>query len=117
MFVSRDNPFYFLTFVTHERLPVFQTEKLKEVVAKALDEARASSGIKIFVYAIMPDHIHLITDSRMKTSEVLRYVKGISARRMIDHLKKNGFETSLAKLRQMEAKRGYKYTLWQNHSN
>ena len=72
MKISKDNPAYYLTSVTNNRLSVFQKDKLKEITAKALDEARKSAEILIFAYVIMPDHYHLITDGSRKPSEVSR---------------------------------------------
>ena len=87
MRISKDNPFYYLTSVTNNRLPVFRTDKFKKIASNALDEARKSADILIFAYVIMPDHYHLITDSSRKPSEVLRYLNGITARRIINYLK------------------------------
>lgn len=115
--ISKDNPCYYLTSVTNNRLPVFRTEKLKEITAKALNEARNSAEILIFGYVIMPDHYHLITDGKRKPSEVLRFTNGITARRVIDYLKENNFMISLEKLRQETKKREYKYSLWEHHPN
>ena len=117
MRVSNDNPFYYLTSVTNNRLPVFRTDKLKAITVNALNEARKSAEISIFAYVIMPDHFHLITDSRRSPSEVSRYVNGITARRVIGYLKENKYESSLKKLRQETKKREYKYSLWDHHSN
>jgi REP element-mobilizing transposase RayT len=115
--ISSDKPLYFLTSVTKDRLPVFRTDTLKRILSDAFIEARNSSGILIFAYVIMLDHYHIITDSSRKPSDVLRYLNGISARRVINHLKENGHESSLAKLRKDESAREYKYSLWQHHSN
>jgi putative transposase len=115
--ISLDTPCYFITSVTHHRLPIFRTDKFKDLLCAALNEARISSGILIFAYVIMLDHVHIITDGRRKLSDTLRYLNGISARRLIDHLKENGPEESLRKL-QLEAKTGdYKYSLWEHHSD
>jgi putative transposase len=117
MRISKDNPFYYLTSVTNNRLPVFRTDKFKEITALALAEAGKSAGILIFAYVIMPDHYHLITDSSRKPSEVSRYLNGITARRVINYLKENKLESSLEKLKQETKKREYKYSLWEHHSN
>ena len=117
MRISFDTPAYFITSVTHKRLPVFRTQELKYILAKALDEARTSANILYFAYAIMPDHLHIITDSVRKPSETLRYINGLTARRVIDHLKAHGHRSSLDKLRQ-EAKKGdHRYSLWEHHSD
>lgn len=115
--ISLDTPCYYFTSVTHKRLPVFRTDKFKDLMCKALSEARVSSEMLIFAYVIMHDHFHIITDGKRRLSDTLRYLNGISARRLIDHLKANGPEESLRKL-QMEAKTGdYKYSLWEHHSD
>lgn len=116
-YISKDNPCYYFTSVTNNRLPVFRTDKLKEIICKAINEARKSSEIFIFAYIIMPDHFHIITDSKLKPSEILRYLNGVTARRVIDYLKENNFTSSLEKLKHFEQKRGYKYSLWEHHSD
>jgi len=52
-----------------------------------------------FAYTIMPDHFHIITDGKRSPSDSLRFLNGISARKIIDHLKTEGPEQSLDKLR------------------
>ena len=115
--ISKNNPFYFITSVTHNRLPVFRTDKLKEILCKAFGESKNSAELLIFAYVVMPDHFHIITDSKLNQSDTLRYLNGISARRVIGYLKENGFETSLIKLRTETKDRGYKHSLWEHHSN
>ncbi|MBX3289317.1 MAG: transposase [Acidobacteria bacterium] len=115
--VSRSNPFYYLTSVAKDRLPVFRTDKIKQLAANAFDEARRSGGILIFAYVIMPDHSHIVTDGEREDSEVLRFMNGISAKRIIDHLKAGEYNTSLLKLREATKKNNYKYSLWEHHPN
>jgi putative transposase len=115
--ISKDSPVYYLTSVANNRLPIFQKEKLKKSMCESLDEARTSAGLLLFAYVIMPDHIHVLTGSQRKPSEVLRYVNGISGRRIIDFLKEGGFESSLHKLSHFEGERQYKYSVWDHHSN
>lgn len=100
--ISRANPAYYLTSVAHKRLPIFQTDAVKEVVCKALDDARKSGGIMIFAYVIMPDHTHLLTDNARDIRDVLRFMNGVSAKKVIDYLKENKYESSLQKLRIQE---------------
>ena len=115
--ISRDSPALYVTIVAKDRLPVFRTDSIKLVVCKALDDARRSGGFLLFAYVIMPDHLHLLTDEPDTSAEVLRYVKGITARQVIDHLKENEFEKSLAKLRHPTWKRRHQYSLWQQEKN
>jgi REP element-mobilizing transposase RayT len=85
--ISRDNPSYYLTSVAHNRLPIFQTDKIKQIVCNAFDEARRSGKIMIFAYVIMADHTHLLTDNNREIADVLRFLNGISAKRIIDYLR------------------------------
>ena len=87
------------------------------MVAEAFDEARRSAGILIFAYVIMLDHTHLLTDNAREMKEVLRYVNGVSARRIVDHLKTNGFDSSLAKLRIQEREKQHKHSVYEHHPN
>jgi REP element-mobilizing transposase RayT len=115
--ISRDSQALFITIVAKNRLPVFRTEALKMVACQAIDEARNSGGFLLFAYVIMFDHMHLVTDCPKASADILRYIKGITGRRVIDYLKENNFETSLAKLRHEERKRKHGYSLWQQEKN
>jgi len=115
--ISRDTPALYLTTVAKDRLPVFRTEQIKAITCVALNEARKSGGFALYAYVVMPDHLHLITGSERRPSEVLRFVNGIISRRVIDHLKDHGYQSSLAKLRREDGSRGYRYSLWEHHNN
>ena len=114
MRISVDSPLYYFTSVAHNRLPIFRADKIKQIAAAAFDEARRSAGLLIFAYVIMLDHYHIITDGKRKPSDTIRYLNGSSAKRILDHLKENAAE-SLAKLRMIEKKGGYKYSVWEHH--
>src|ERR1700674_1047632 len=111
--ISRDSQALYITLVAKDRLPVFRSEVLKRVTCDALAEARSSGGFLILAYVIMPDHLHLITSDPNSSAEVLRYVKGITSRRVIDYLKAGHYQSSLAKLQHPEWKRKHTHSLWQ----
>ena len=115
--LSRDSPALYITVVAKNRLPVFQTDAIKIVTCDALNEARKSGKFLIFAYVIMPDHLHLLTNQPTTSADVLRYVKGITGRRVIDYLKEGNYRNSLAKLQHAEWKREHKYSLWQQEKN
>lgn len=78
---------------------------------------RKSAGFLLFAYVVMIDHLHLLTSRPSTTSDVLRVLKGLTARRVIDYLKANNHFTSLAKLAHQERERNYKHSLWQTEKN
>ena len=84
--ISRDSQVLYITVVTKDRLPVFRTDAMRELACSAIDEARRSAGLLLFAYVIMLDHMHLLTSCPSKPSDVLRVLKGITARRVIDYL-------------------------------
>jgi putative transposase len=115
--ISRDSQALYITIITKDRLRVFQTEGIKIITCEALDEARNSGKFLIFAYVIMPDHIHLLTSQPKTSADVLRRIKGITGRRVIDYLKEKDFQSSLAKLQHEEWKRKHAYSLWQQEKN
>ena len=115
--ISRDSPCYLLTSVSKDRLPVFGMDAIKLIAAKALDEARKSGKFALYAYVIMPDHLHVITDSTRSSADTLRFVNGIIGHRVIAYLKEKGHESSLQKLRQETKRRRYQYSLWDHHPN
>ncbi len=115
--ISKDTPCLFITTVAHHRLPVFRTESLKRLACRSLDEARHSGGFALFAYVIMPEHLHVLTDSTLPASGTLRYINGILSRRVIGYLKERGLTTSLEKLRCAPREREHQYSLVDHHSN
>lgn len=71
----------------------------------------------IFAYVIMAAHTHVITDNAREMKDVLRYLNGISAKRVIDYLKANDYESSLAKLRIQERGNLHKHSVYEHHPN
>ncbi|MFM9905209.1 MAG: REP-associated tyrosine transposase [Pyrinomonadaceae bacterium] len=115
--ISKDNPAFYLTAVTKDRLPIFRTDSLAQLMCNALNEARRSGKFLIFAYVIMLDHFHLVTESKVDSKDILRFIKGIGSRRIIDHLKENGNTESLKKLRVQRRSDGSDYMVWQRHPN
>jgi len=115
--ISRDSPCFYLTSVSKDRLPVFRTDEMKSISSAALDEARKSGGFAIYAYVLMPDHLHVITDSGRSSSDTLRFINGIIGRRVIDYLKEHGYQSSLKKLQQEVKAQRYRYSLWDHHPN
>jgi len=115
--ISIDNPCLFITAVAKDRLAVFRTDAMKMITCAAIDEARNSSGFLLFAYVVMPDHIHVLTDSPHKPSKVLQFIKGIVSHRAIDYLKAHNYESSLRKLQHEDWKRNHRYSLWQHDSD
>ena len=59
----------------------------------------------------------MLTSKPNTTSDVLRVLKGITARRVIDYLKEKNYLDALAKLQHQQRERNYRYSLWQTEKN
>ena len=112
--ISKDDPCLFITAVANNRLPVFRADAIKTITCGAIDEARTSCGFLLFAYVIMPDHIHVLTDSPRKPSAVLQFIKGIVSRLVLGYLKEMKYDASLSKLAHDDWKRNHRYSLWQH---
>jgi hypothetical protein len=51
--ISHDSPVLYITLVTNHRLPVFRTAKLRELVCRAIDEARTTARFLLFGYVML----------------------------------------------------------------
>ena len=115
--ISRNSPCYYLTSVCKDRLPIFKTDNIKTITCAALDEARRSGNFAVYAYVIMPDHIHVVTDSALTPAKTMQFINGISAHRIIEYLKVNDFEISLKKLQHATSRRQHKHSVWTHHSD
>jgi putative transposase len=113
--ISRDAPCYYLTSVAKKRLPVFRADEIRVVTCSALNEARTSGRFALYAYVIMPDHLHVITDSSLAPAKTLQFINGITAHRIIQYLKSNEYHSSLEKLQHAVGLRKHKYSLWDHH--
>ncbi len=113
--ISRTTRAYYFTSVTHHRLPIFRTDKVKQILCSAFNEVREKHAILFLAYVIMPDHVHLLLHSDKEMADALRLINGVAARRVIQYLKENGFDQSLFKLRGEIRERNHKHSVWQHH--
>ena len=84
-------------------------------LCSALNEARGSGGFSLYAYVVMPDHIHVVTNSVLRPSKTLQFINGIAAHRIINYLKEHDYEASLKELRHEIRPRRYSYSLWDHH--
>jgi REP element-mobilizing transposase RayT len=56
--ISQDSPVLYITVVAKDRLPVFRRDEMKELLCRAVDEARRSARFLLFAYVVMIDHMH-----------------------------------------------------------
>ena len=114
--VSREHPCLLITSTTNNNVPVFRTTAIKAIACAALRAAQKSGGFSILAYVLMPNHLHIITDGNVQPSRILRFVNGVTSHRIIQHLKKNRFQSSLEKIRAKRPSESHQFSIWQGRS-
>lgn len=101
--------------VTFKRVPIFKSEKICQFFIDAMIETKQNHPFKLVGYVIMPDHVHLILNPiGCDISLVGKLLKGKSARKIIDWLKEENYQTSLNKLSLSKTqKRNHTFSVWQ----
>ena len=94
---QREGDDHFITFSCYRREPHFVTPFSKDTFLHSLEQTRGRYNLEILGYVIMPEHVHLIltplcdaSGSPIPLSKILRLIKGVSARRVNQLLKREG---------------------------
>ena len=115
LFKSRDpNTIHYVTAVTFRRVPIFRSDMACSLFINTLDETRSKYPFKLVGYVVMPDHVHLLLNPQScDIGDLMRRLKGVSARRILDWLREEGRASSLAKLRlDNPQRRSHTHAVW-----
>ncbi len=108
-----DKP-HFLTCTIMEWLPVFTRPEVVQIILDCWQYQREHKGLKLYGYVILENHLHFIAQAS-ELDKCVSQFKSFTARRGIDHLKEQGADRLLTRLR--FAKRAHKsdreYQFWQ----
>jgi putative transposase len=79
---AEDHVAYFVTSVTHERMPVFGDQQAAELLLNIVLYNKFICTYRIFGFVIMPDHFHMIIQpcGDMDLSAIIRRIKGTFTR-------------------------------------
>ncbi|MFG0244060.1 MAG: transposase [Phycisphaerales bacterium JB054] len=74
----------FVTFSTYRRLPLLANNAIKDRFASHLAHVRAQTGLRLFAWVVMPDHVHLVfLPGEQSGSTVLNGLKSPFAREVL----------------------------------
>lgn len=81
---DNDGRVRFITFCTHQRLPLLTNDRYRRIVVDSIQEMRQELGFLLIAYVIMPEHVHLVLLPRMETKvgTVVGEIKRLSAKRI-----------------------------------
>lgn len=64
----------FLTFSCHNRLPLFQNDKIKDRFVTHLESARQETGYRLLAWVVMPEHVHLLVAPNLPAVPMKRFL-------------------------------------------
>lgn len=90
--ISLPNQVYLVTAVTYERRRWFDDFFLGRIVVDCLRQQQLSGRVESLAFVVMPDHFHwlLVLQPGFSLSEVMRSVKGRSARKIGEYVRQKG---------------------------
>ncbi len=116
---NTDHP-YFVTMTIVGWIDIFTRKEYCNIITKSLEFCRKNKGLKIYEYAIMPSHVHLILQSLdCKLFSIVRDFKSFTAKEIIKTIEKSGFESRkewllhMFQYHAMFKKQNINYMLWQ----
>jgi len=71
---------YFVTICSFEKRNIFIDDELNREVIKCLLEERDRLGLRIFVYCLMPNHIHFLIQPQKVGANISLFIKSFKSR-------------------------------------
>jgi REP-associated tyrosine transposase len=65
---------YFLTFCAYQRRRPFEDERVIELTLSQMLRAAGDDQVAVDAYCFMPDHVHLLIEGRVESSDCRRFI-------------------------------------------
>lgn len=105
---------YFMTSNIVYGIPLFSDPVVVKIVLNSLEYLKQNSGLKIYCYCVMENHLHLIADHD-NLSSCMQSFKSFTARKIIDSLESRGHNYLLRSLvyAKKKSKINSDYQVWE----
>ena len=96
---------YFVTTTAKKHIHIFKRELIIRIILDSLHFLRTSERMKLFVFVIMPNHVHLICkfSKEHPLSDVMRDFKRHTARQIIRQLMAEGTHRRIGAVAKFES--------------
>ena len=86
--VGKQDGIYFLTFTVSDWVDVFTRLNYKSIIVESLDFCRKNKGLKLYVWCLMTNHIHLVcsVEPPLRMSDFIRDYKKFTAKSVLDDI-------------------------------
>lgn len=110
------NHLYFVTTTAVNRAHLFRRDVIKRIILDSFHHLRTTGGIKLFVFVIMPNHIHIIAlfSEEHPLFDVMRDFKKFTARQIYRHFQAEGNSKVLEVLKREGEKVKQEYKVWED---
>jgi len=107
---------YFVTTKAENHLHIFKRESIIRIILDSLHYVRTSGRMLLFIFVIMPNHIHLIGrfSSDYTLVDMMRDFKRHTARQIIRQLQAENRTETLESLSRMNKDSRQKYKVWED---
>lgn len=107
---------YFITTNAVNHYHLFRLDSTKRIIVDSLHFLRTSGRMELFVFVVMPNHIHMIArfSQAYKPADMMRDFKRYTARLILREFQAKGNEKILMMLREANPHRRQKYKIWQD---
>jgi putative transposase len=107
---------YFITTKAERHAHIFKRESIIRIILDSLHFLRTNRHIKLFVFVIMPNHIHLICklSKEYTVSDMMRDFKRHTARQIIRQLLAENETDTLKLLQRLNKDNRQDYKVWED---
>jgi len=107
---------YFVTTTAERHVHIFKRESIIRIILDSLHFLRTSKRMELFVFVIMPNHIHLIGkfSKEHPLSDVMRDFKRHTARQIIRQLMAEEKTEKLGLLQSLNQDNRQEYKVWED---
>ena len=111
------NYFYFVTTTAVGHVHLFKRDVIKRSIVDSLHHIRTTSGVKLFIFVIMPNHIHIIAQfsEEYPLSAVMRDIKKFTARQIYRQFQAEENAKVLDFLKNEGEKVKQEYKVWEHN--
>jgi REP element-mobilizing transposase RayT len=107
---------YFVTTTAVRRIHLFRRDAIKRIIVDSLHHLRTNRHLKLFVFVIMPNHVHIIVhlSEGYPLSDVMRDFKKFTARQIYRQFDAEGNNQVLEVLKQEGERVKQDYKVWED---
>lgn len=107
---------YFVTTSTVKHIQLFRPDAIKQIIVDSLHHLRTTKHMKLFVFVIMPNHIHVVFQciEEYSLSNAMRDFKKFTARQIYRQINAKGSSKVLEVLKQEGKKVKQEYKVWED---